>query len=64
MNEQEEVDTLNDIERQAEMMSRFLDRLARRPAGDVDGRWFSIARTDFQTGFMALRRAVTKDSGF
>jgi hypothetical protein len=59
-----EVATLNDVERQAEMLRHFLDRLASRPAGDVDGRWFAIARTELQQGFMALRRAVTKDAGF
>ena len=59
-----EVATLNEIEHQAELLKHFLDRLARLPAGDVDGRWFAIARTELQQGFMALRRAVTKDAGF
>lgn len=31
-----------------------------RTQGDVDGRFVSIARTELQLGFMALRRAVAK----
>jgi hypothetical protein len=30
----------------------------------TDGRWVAIARTDLQTGLMALRRAIQRPRGF
>lgn len=42
-----------------ERVLRLMDELAltARP-GDVDGRWFAIARSHFDQGWMALNRAI------
>lgn len=39
-----------------ETLLRMLDRMQGNP--DFDQRWLSIARTQFEQGFMALNRAV------
>ncbi|MBI6154270.1 hypothetical protein JEP92_19615 [Serratia surfactantfaciens] len=40
----------------------YLEGLAKNP--DVDPRWLSIARTELQQGFMAVKRAVAKPAAF
>lgn len=34
------------------------------PEGVADVRWFAIAKTDLQKGFMALVRSIAKPEGF
>lgn len=41
-----------------ERVLRQMDQLAALPAGTVDPRWFSIARTQLEQGFMALNRSI------
>lgn len=52
----EELTTLGD------QVGHYLDGLAKSP--DVDLRWLSIARTELQQGFMAVKRAVAKPTAF
>lgn len=42
-----------------ELVLRQMDKIASEAApGAVDGRWYAIARTDIEKGFMALNRAI------
>lgn len=43
-------------------VGHYLEGLAQNP--DVDPRWLSIARTELQQGFMAVKRAVAKPTAF
>lgn len=49
---------VNESKAVEERLLRFMDDLAADEALKVDGRWFSIARTHFEQGFMALNRSV------
>jgi hypothetical protein len=68
-----EDELLKEIDETADRVSRLVEKLNARAGqaggvtvmpATVDGRWVSKGRTDLQTGFMALRRAVTRDSRF
>lgn len=59
---QDEIDVMNAIKKTGEALRGFLDEVA--AFGDTDPRWVAIARTDFQTGLMALTRAVAKPESF
>lgn len=41
-----------------ERLLRFLDDLAADPDLQIDRRWFSVGRTHFEQGFMAITRSV------
>ncbi|CVC81634.1 hypothetical protein GVN99_13700 [Serratia marcescens] len=43
-------------------VGQYLEGLAKNP--DVDPRWLSIACTELQQGFMAVKRAVAKPAAF
>ncbi len=58
----EEVATINQIKALAQVVGERVDEIFLRE--DSDKRWASIARTDLQTGFMALIRAVAKPETF
>lgn len=55
---EEKVALVNENKALEERVLRQMDRLAALPAGTVDPRWFSIALTQLEQGFMALNRAV------
>lgn len=59
---QEEIDAINQIKILAEVVGEKVDEVFNRE--DSDKRWASIARTDLQTGFMALIRAIAKPETF
>lgn len=59
---QEEVDTINDIKALAVQVGEAVEAVFNREG--VDKRWASIARTDLQTGFMALIRSVAQPETF
>jgi hypothetical protein len=52
----ESIALVNEAKQIEERVLRFLDRLA--ASGVIDGRWFSIGRTDIEKGFMAVNRSV------
>ena len=54
----ERVALVNEAKQIEEQVLRFLDRLAAHPTEEIDGRWFSIGRTDIEKGFMAINRSV------
>jgi hypothetical protein len=58
----EEVAYINQLKVLAELVGEKVDEVYNRE--DSDKRWASIARTDLQTGFMALIRAVAKPETF
>lgn len=54
--------TINAIKDVGTELGALIAALAANP--DYDQRWVSIARTDLQTGVMALVRSVAKPEGF
>lgn len=58
----DEVAYINAIKSLAEVVGEKVEEVYLRE--DSDKRWASIARTDLQTGFMALIRAVAKPETF
>lgn len=60
-----ELGLINKIKELANDVGVIVETLSRNADGlDIDGRWVAIARTDLQTGFMALVRAVAKPTSF
>lgn len=58
----EEVNTINDLKALAVQVGVEVEAIFNRDG--VDKRWAAIARTDLQTGFMALIRAVAQPETF
>lgn len=54
------VDAVNENKRLEELVLRRFDQLASAYHLGVDQRWYAIARTHIEEGFMALNRAVFK----
>jgi hypothetical protein len=59
---QEEIDLANELKDLAEIVGRKVEQVMGRT--DTDKRWCAIARTDLQTGFMALIRSVLRPETF
>lgn len=59
---EEEISTINDLKALAEQVGVEVEHIFNREG--VDKRWASIARTDLQTGFMALIRSVAQPETF
>lgn len=57
-----EVSLINKIKDHACIISALVEELRDYPG--VDQRWVSIAKTDLQTGFMALTRSVAQPTTF
>lgn len=57
MSEQQEKDTLDEIDVVACSMELLVQKIERMTG--TDPRWTAIAKTDLQKGFMELRRAIT-----
>jgi hypothetical protein len=58
----EEISTINDLKALAVQVGAEVDNIFNREG--VDKRWAAIARTDLQTGFMALIRSVAQPETF
>lgn len=58
-----EITVMNEIKGLSERVAELVNDLASE-RHDTDKRWVAIARTDLQTGFMALVRAVAKPTTF
>lgn len=58
----EQVAKANEIKELAKLVSERVEAIFNDE--DTDKRWASIARTDLQTGFMALVRSVMKPEFF
>lgn len=68
---QVEIDTLNRIKSLAVSVGEMLKDISygnpgggEAPEGVADARWYMIARTHFQEGFMALSRSIAKPTTF
>jgi len=59
---QDEIDLTNELKELAIQVGEKVDQVFAREA--TDKRWAAIARTDLQTGFMALIRSVLKPTTF
>ncbi len=59
---QEEIDLMNEIKTKGAELGELIEKV--RQQGTVDQRWVAIAKTDFQTGLMALTRAVAQPTFF
>jgi hypothetical protein len=56
------ITAINQIKLVGESLGKLVAQVSTYP--DVDQRWVAIARTDFQTGLMALTRAIAKPESF
>lgn len=66
---EQEIALMNEVKEHAEKTRELMDRLAAMPAleGEMQNerkRWWTIARTDLQKGFMALVRSVALPTTF
>lgn len=61
---QEEIDLINLIKDHAVAVEALITKLQSVPIGIIDHRWVAIGKTDLQTGFMALTRAVAQPTTF
>lgn len=59
---EEDIAAMNRIKQYGREIEILLQDIGNRP--DVDLRWVAIAKTDFQTGFMALTRSVARPTTF
>lgn len=59
---QSEIDLMNEIKSKGAELGDLVSKL--RSAEGIDQRWVSIGATDFQTGLMALTRAVAQPTFF
>lgn len=59
---QSEIDLMNEIKSKGAEIESLIQKVQATP--DVDQRWVSIAKTDFQTGLMALTRSVARPDSF
>jgi len=59
---QSEIDLMNEIKTKGAELGELVGKL--RAAEGLDQRWVSIGQTDFQTGLMALTRAVAQPTFF
>lgn len=58
----EEIALMNQIKSKAAEVGELVDLLKAVPS--LDQRWVSIGKTDLQTGFMALVRAIAQPTTF
>ena len=62
---QAEIDLMNEIKAEGVRLQELVDKATTSGAIGADThRWCAIAKTDFQTGLMALTRAVAKPDFF
>ena len=59
---QAEIDAMNEIKAKGAELGELVEKL--RGTEGLDQRWVSIGATDFQTGLMALTRAVAQPTLF
>lgn len=59
---QKEIDVMNKIKAKGAELDALVQEVQAIP--EADQRWASIAKTDLQTGLMALTRAVAKPTSF
>jgi hypothetical protein len=59
---QAEIEAMNEIKAKGAELGDLVAKL--RAAEGIDQRWVSIGATDFQTGLMALTRAVAQPTFF
>jgi hypothetical protein len=59
---QVEINLMNKIKEQAVIVGNLVEEM--EAVAGIDARWAEIAKTDLQTGFMALVRAVAKPTTF
>jgi len=59
---EQEIAMMNSVKEVGNRVGALIDALAKDP--NMDQRWVSIARTNLQTGFMALTRSIAKPEGF
>jgi hypothetical protein len=59
---EDEIAIINKIKGVAESIGQIVDTID--STEDADKRWVAIARTDLQTGFMALIRSIAQPTTF
>ncbi len=58
----QEIELINEIKDQANNLGAAVEMIGQMP--DVDKRALAIAKTELQTGFMWLTRAIARPAGF
>jgi flagellar biosynthesis regulator FlaF len=58
---QAEIDLMNAVKAKAEEVRELLDSVR---GLNIDARWWAIAQTDLQKGFMALTRSIAQPTTF
>lgn len=56
-----EIALINEVKTKADEVRALMDRLR---GSDIDVRWWSIAQTELQIGFMALTRSIAQTGTF
>lgn len=59
---QAEIDLMNEVKAKGAELGELVAKLRASPG--LDQRWISIGATDFQTGLMALTRAIAQPTFF
>lgn len=59
---EEEIALGNEVKRMGSYVELLIEKLTSRPG--IDQRAVAVARTELQTGFMWLTRAITKPTSF
>lgn len=59
---EEEIALINEAKGLAEKVGELCDKIEETQG--IDGRWFSIGRTDLQKGFMSLIRSIAQPTTF
>lgn len=59
---QAELDLMNEAKAMAEKVGELVEKVQATPG--IDPRWAAIGKTDLQTGFMALIRAIAQPTTF
>jgi hypothetical protein len=59
---EEEIKLMNECKEMAQRVGELCDKIAM--VDGSDDRWWSIARTDLQKGFMALIRSIAQPATF
>lgn len=59
---QEEIDQMNAVKSLGEILENAVTEVMNMDSSDK--RWAAIAKTDFQTGLMALTRSIARPSSF
>lgn len=59
---EQDIETINKIKSMAQVIGDVINTMQK--VEEIDQRWLAIAKTDLQTGFMALIRSIAQPTTF